>query len=57
MLATLVGNGAAWSVATLPAIKVPANPPTNAILRVRMFSSVSCWEIPQAKKASDTAMI
>jgi hypothetical protein len=23
MLATLVGNGAAWSVATLPAIKVP----------------------------------
>jgi hypothetical protein len=56
MLATLVGNGAAWSVATLPAIKVPANPPTNAILRVRMFSSVS-WEVPQAKTASGTAMI
>jgi len=52
MLATLVGNGAAWSVATLPAIKGPANPPTNAILRVRMFSSVSCWEIPQARTAA-----
>jgi len=52
MLATLVGNGAAWSVATLPAIEAPANPPTNAILRVRMFSSVSCWEIPQARTAA-----
>ena len=26
MLATLVGNGAAWSVATLPAIKVNSHP-------------------------------
>src|SRR5260370_33811611 len=52
MLATLVGNGAAWSVATLPAIEAPANPPRNAILRVRMFSSVSCWEIPQARTAA-----
>jgi hypothetical protein len=36
----------------LPAIEAPANPPTNAILRVRMFSSVSCWEIPQARTAA-----
>jgi hypothetical protein len=52
MLATLVGNGAARSVATLPAIEAPANPPTNAILGVRVFSSVSCWEIPQARTAA-----
>jgi hypothetical protein len=26
MLATLVGNGAAWSIATLPAIKVTSHP-------------------------------
>jgi hypothetical protein len=52
MLATLVCKGAAWSVATLPAIGAPANPPTNAILRVRMFASVSCWEIPQARTAA-----
>jgi hypothetical protein len=26
MLATLVGNGAAWSVATLPAIEVNSHP-------------------------------
>jgi hypothetical protein len=50
MLATSVGNGAAWSVATLPAIEAPANPPTNSILRVRMFSS--CREIPQARTAA-----
>ena len=31
----------------LPAIEAPANPPTNSILRVRMFSS--CREIPQAR--------
>jgi hypothetical protein len=42
MLATLVGKGARESVATLPAIKAPANPPINAILRVRIFSSVNC---------------
>src|SRR5258705_11761776 len=52
MLATLVGKGAAWSVATLLAIEAPANPPTNAILRVSMFASVSCWAMPQAGTAA-----
>jgi hypothetical protein len=36
MLATLVGNGAAWSVATLPAIKVNSHP-------FRRLVKVRCW--------------
>jgi len=38
MLATLVGNGAAWSVATLPAIKVNSHP-FQRLVKVR------CWQI------------
>jgi hypothetical protein len=37
MLATLVGNGAAWSVATLPAIKVNSHP-------FRLLVKVCCCE-------------
>jgi hypothetical protein len=38
MLATLVGNGAAWSVATLPAIKVNSHP-------FRRLVKVRCWAL------------
>jgi hypothetical protein len=38
MLATLVGNGAAWSVATLPAIKVNSHP-------FRQLVQVRCWHL------------
>ena len=38
MLATLVGNGAAWSVATLPAIKVNSHP-SRRLVKVR------CWKV------------
>ena len=38
MLATLVGNGAAWSVATLPAIKVNSHP-------FRRLVKVRCWHL------------
>jgi hypothetical protein len=38
LLATLVGNGAAWSVATLPAIKVNSHP-------FRRLVKVRCWQI------------
>ena len=34
ILATLVGNGAAWSVATLPAIKVNSHP-SRRLVKVR----------------------
>ena len=37
MLATLVGNGAAWSVATLPAIKVNSHP-FRRLVKVRPLS-------------------
>jgi len=40
MAAKLVGNGAAWSEATLQAIKAPANAHAKAVLNIRMFSSV-----------------
>ena len=40
MLATLVGNGAAWSVATLPAIKVNSHP-------FRRLVKVRCWQMLQ----------
>jgi len=39
MLATLVGNGAAWSVSTLPAIKVNSHP-------VWRLVKVRCWRAP-----------
>jgi hypothetical protein len=38
MLATLVGNGAAWSIATLPAIKVNSHP-------FRRLVKVRCWHL------------
>jgi hypothetical protein len=39
MTATLVGNGAAWSAATLLAIKAPANAHPKAHLKVYMMLS------------------
>ena len=51
MLATLVGNGAAWSVATLPAIKVNSHP-FQRLVKVRCWhetdlptgaDDVRCW--------------
>jgi hypothetical protein len=40
MAAKLVGSGAAWSEATLQAIKAPANAHAKAVLKICMFSSV-----------------
>jgi hypothetical protein len=40
MAATLVGNGAALSEATLHAIKAPANMHAKAVLKMCTFSSV-----------------
>src|SRR5215831_8043300 len=43
--ATLVGNGAAWSEATLQAIKAPANAHAKANLKVGMFSSIIWYQM------------
>src|SRR5262249_39541897 len=45
MVARLVGNGAAWSGATLQAIKAPANAHAKAVLWICMLSSVSRFEL------------
>ena len=39
MLATLVGNGAAWSVATLPAIKLNSHP-SRRLVKVPLLESL-----------------
>jgi len=44
MLAALVGNGAAWSVARLPAIKVNSHP-------FRRFVKVRCWHTNRTNRA------
>ena len=46
MLATLVGNGAAWSVATLPAIKVNSHP-FQRLVKVR------CWHFSDMPRRAD----
>ena len=60
MLATLVGNGAAWSVATLPAIKVNSHP-FRRLVKVRCWhfsdvlrqsSDVRCWGMNRPKSAA-----
>jgi hypothetical protein len=40
MAATFVGNGAAWSEATLQANKAPANAHAKAVLKICTFSFV-----------------
>jgi hypothetical protein len=47
----LVGNGAAWSEATLQAIKAPANARPKATLKVCMFSSVIWCQMPRNEAA------
>jgi len=47
----LVGNGAAWSEATLQAIKAPANAHPKATLKVCMFSSVIWCQMPRNEAA------
>jgi hypothetical protein len=49
MAAKLVGNGAAWSEATLQAIKAPANAHAKAVLKICTFSSVIWCQIPRNK--------
>jgi hypothetical protein len=49
MADTLVGNGAAWSEATLQAIKPPANAQARAALKIRTLSSVIWCQIPRNK--------
>jgi hypothetical protein len=39
MLASLVGNGAAWSVATLPAIKLNSHP-SRRLVKVPLLESL-----------------
>ena len=52
MLASLVGNGAAWSVATLPAIKLNSHP-SRRLVKVPLLESLFgvAIEIPKAADA------